>query len=164
MQRAKNVLRATALLAMLIGCASVLGLLRLEPAAAQSPGDQVIYLNQGWSQAERELFYQLPQGSSIASYDIFLNLEVPGSQELFRSDANSARLGLIPQAANPRTNPDGLPVGVTKNVITEGRWKGETASQLRGLPYRAVDVQRQANSHRRWSRQSVRLRWVYSSL
>ena len=79
-----------------------------------------------WSQADRELFYQLPQGSSIASYDIFLNLEVAGSQELFRSDANSERLGLIPQAANPRTNPDGLPVGVTKNVVTEGRWKGET--------------------------------------
>ena len=103
-----------------------LGLFLLVPVAAQPAGDPVIYLDQGWSQADRELFYQTPQGSSIASYDIFMNMEVAGSQELFRSDANSARLGLIPQAANPRTNPDGFPVGITKNVVTEGRWKGET--------------------------------------
>jgi hypothetical protein len=62
----------------------------------------------------------------VIAYDIFLNLEVAGSQELFRSDANSDRYGLIPQAANPRTNPDALPIGLTKTVITEGRWKGET--------------------------------------
>ncbi len=29
------------------------------------------------------------------------------------------------QAANPRTNPDGLPVGLSKTVTTEGKWKGE---------------------------------------
>jgi len=97
------------------------------PSAGQTTGsDGVIYLDQAWTQADRELFYQLPQGSAVASYDIFMNMEVAGSQELFRSDANSVRLGLIPQAANPRTNPDGLPVGITKNVVTEGRWKGET--------------------------------------
>jgi hypothetical protein len=104
----------------------VLGLFLLEPAAAQSRADKVIYLDQAWSQADREMFYQIPQGSAIAAYDIFLNLEVAGSHELFRSDANSERLGMIPQGANPRTNPDGLPVGLAKNVVTEGRWKGET--------------------------------------
>ena len=72
------------------------------------------------------MYYQISQGSEVISYDIFLNLEVAGSQELFRSDANSERYGLITQAANPRTNPDGLPVGLTKTVVTEGRWKGET--------------------------------------
>ena len=124
MPRLKSVLWTTTSLTLPLSIAFGFGL--LEPAAAQSSSDSVIYLDQAWSQAERELFYQLPQGSSIASYDIFLNLEVPGSQEPFRSDANSERLGLIPQAANPRTNPDGLPVGFTKNVVTEGRWKGET--------------------------------------
>jgi hypothetical protein len=58
-------------------------------------------------------------------YAVFLNLEMAGSQELFRSDANSDRYGLITQAANPRTNPDGLPVGLAKWAPTEGRWKGE---------------------------------------
>ncbi len=126
MQRRNGVSRSSAFMALAIPSACLLGLLFIEPAVCQPSGQPVIFLDQGWSQADRELFYQTPQGSSIASYDIFMNLEVAGSQELFRSDANSARFGLIPQAANPRTNPDGFPVGVTKNVVTEGRWKGET--------------------------------------
>jgi hypothetical protein len=115
---------ATSALSVAGVCA--LGFLCAPFVAAQPSGDSVIYLDQGWSQADRELFYQTPQGSSIASYDIFMNMEVAASSELFHSDANSARLGLIPQAANPRTNPDGFPVGLTKNVVTEGRWKGTT--------------------------------------
>ena len=58
-------------------------------------------------------------------YDIFLNLEAAGSQELFRSDANSERYGLTPDPADPRWNPDGLPIGLGKTVTTEGPWKGE---------------------------------------
>jgi hypothetical protein len=127
MKRVKRVGQSAAALVLLLSLATALGFVMFNPAAAQSASEPVIYLDQGWSQGERELFYQIPQGSSIASYDIFLNLEVAGSQELFRSDANSERLGLIPQAANPRTNPDALPVGITKNVVTEGRWKGESA-------------------------------------
>ena len=88
------------------------------------------------------------------SYDIFLNLEVADSQELFRSDANSERYGLIPQAANPRTNPDGLPVGLQRTVITEGRWKGETVGLNCAACHNAqIDLQGKADSHRRWSSQ-----------
>src|SRR5271170_4815779 len=126
MNRGKHIFRSAAALACLLSSATALWLIPLERVSAQTPGDSVVYLDQGWSQADRELFYQTSQGSVIASYDIFTNMEVAGSQELFRSDANSARFGLIPQAANPRTNPDGFPVGVTKNVVTEGRWKGVT--------------------------------------
>jgi mono/diheme cytochrome c family protein len=110
-------------LSMSLGCA--VDFLLTPPASAQSSGGPVIYLDQAWSQADREMFYQIPQGSQIISYDIFLNLEVAGGQELFRSDAISERYGMIPQAANPRTNPDALPIGLTKTVTTEGRWKGE---------------------------------------
>ncbi len=118
----------TTVLAGLITAACALGLLPARPAAAQASGsDPVIYLDQAWSQADRETYYQIQQGAQVISYDIFLNLEVAGSQELFRSDANSDRYGLIPQALNPRTNPDGLPIGISKTVVTEGRWKGETA-------------------------------------
>jgi hypothetical protein len=95
-------------------------------AAQQNTGDDVIYLDQAWSQADREMYYQTSQGSRLIAYEIFLNLEVADSQELFRSAANSERYGLIPQSPNPRTNPDGLPVGLTKTIFTEGRWKGET--------------------------------------
>ena len=75
------------------------------PAHAQASREPVIYLNQAWSQADREWYYNFSQGSSTISYDIFLNLEVAGSQELFRSDANTGRYGLIPQAAEPRPTP-----------------------------------------------------------
>jgi hypothetical protein len=124
MPRIKSVLGTATLLALPFFRACLFGLFLLEPAFAQPSGDDVIYLDQGWSQADRQWYYQVSQGSEVMSYDIFLNLEVPGSQELFRSDANSDRYGLTTQPANPQ-NPDALPVGLTKTVVTEGRWKGE---------------------------------------
>ena len=110
---------ATTVLAVSIAGVCTLGWLP-KPAAAQASGSSpVIYLDQAWSQADREWYYNFTQGSSAISYDIFLNLELADSQELFRSDANSDRYGLIPQAANPRTNPDGLPVGLSKTPVTK---------------------------------------------
>ncbi len=126
MKRGRIALWSTGSMAPIVCFAWVLGIFHLKSVGAAANNEHVIYLDQAWSQADREMFYQISQGSAIASYDIFVNLEVAGSQELFRSDANSERLGMIPQAANPRTNPDGLPVGLAKNVVTEGRWKGET--------------------------------------
>ena len=71
------------------------------PASAQqAPAQSVIFLNQAWSQEDREWYYNFSQGSAIIWWDVFLNLEVAGSQELFRSDANSRAHGLLPQAAN----------------------------------------------------------------
>jgi len=126
MQRMNKVLFVNASLALSLSLVCLLGLFRFDPAVAQSSADSVIYIDQGWSQADREWFYQVSQGAQIISYDIFLDLEVASSQELFRSNANSERYGLIIQTANPRTNPDALPIGMTKTVVTEGRWKGET--------------------------------------
>jgi hypothetical protein len=103
-----------------------LALMLSESAKAQGP-ESVIYLDQGWSQADREMYYQTSQGSAAISYDIYLNLELAGSQELFRSDASSERFGLTSQPANPRTNPEALPVGVSKTVLTQAPWKGTYA-------------------------------------
>jgi hypothetical protein len=111
-------------LALLLSCACALVLCRLPSAATQSASEPPVYLDQGWSEADRKMFYQTSQGSRAISYDIYLNLEVAGGQELFRSDENSERYGLIPQPANRRTNPDGLPIGITQTLITEGRWSG----------------------------------------
>src|SRR5271166_1265516 len=102
MRRIRRVLWITGSLAWSFSCAFALGLFLLEPAFAQPAGDGVIYLDQGWSQADRQWYYQVSQGSVVMSYDIFLNLEVAGSQELFRSDANSDRYGLTTQPANPQ--------------------------------------------------------------
>jgi hypothetical protein len=91
-------------------------LVPLTPAAAQSLDRSVIYLNQAWSQDDREWYYHFSQGSAVLSYDIFLNLEAADSQALFRSGLNSPRYGLLPEAANA-FNPDGLPIGLSKTAV-----------------------------------------------
>ena len=93
-------------------------------AAAQASADKVIFLDQGWTPEIRESYYHVSQGTTVLPYDIFLSLEAAGSQELFRSDANSERYGLTPDPANPQWNPDGLPIGLGKTVTPDGPWKG----------------------------------------
>src|SRR5215470_16512806 len=102
-------------------------------AVAQPSREPVTYLNQAWSQDDREWYYNFSQGAAVMSYDIFLNLELADSRELFRSDANSERYGVIPQPANPRTNPDGLPIGISKTVIAKPAWKGAATGEFAGV-------------------------------
>jgi hypothetical protein len=94
-------------------------------AAAQAATGKVIFLDQGWTPEIRESYYHISQGTTVLPYDIFLSLEAAGTQELFRSDANSERYGLTPDPANPQWNPDGLPIGLGKTVTPDGPWKGE---------------------------------------
>jgi len=92
--------------------------LQPSPARAQSTSDNTIYLNQAWSQDDREWYYHFSQGSAVLSYDIFVNMEVADSQELFRSNANLLRYGMIPEAANAM-NPDALPIGLSKTTVSK---------------------------------------------
>jgi hypothetical protein len=102
--------------AVLLSCAGSVSL--PAPTAAQTSSDQsVIYLNQAWSQDDRDWYYHFSQGSVVLSYDIFLNLEVADGREPFRSDANSERYGLITQPAGSPYNPDGLPIGISKTTV-----------------------------------------------
>jgi hypothetical protein len=87
-----------------------------QAGAAQSTSDGVIYLNQAWSQDDREWYYSFSQGSAVLSYDIFMNLEAAGGQDLWRSNANVVRYGMIPTSAN-KYNPDGLPIGISKTTV-----------------------------------------------
>jgi hypothetical protein len=105
----KNIARASLFAGSLLG---------LPASAQQAPAPATpVYLDQAWSLEDREWYYNFSQGSAVLSYDIYLNLEVADGQDLFRSDANSRRYGLIPQAANPRSNPDGLPIGISKTTV-----------------------------------------------
>jgi mono/diheme cytochrome c family protein len=129
--RAPSGLTGRTTTALAISIASVLGLFSVQPAAAQA-GGSVIYLNQAWSQADREWYYNFSQGATVTSYDIFLNLEVADGQELFRSAANSERYGAIAQAPSP-ANPDGLPIGISKTVISTPKWKGAQVGEFAGV-------------------------------
>jgi hypothetical protein len=103
-------------------CLLGLGSFLAAPANAQQPSspagtNRVIYLNQAWLQDDREWYYHFSQGSAApVSYEIFLNLEAADSQQLFRSDSNIVRYGLIPDPPNS-FNPDGLPIGISKTTV-----------------------------------------------
>src|SRR4029079_268348 len=127
---------ASTLGAVALGC--VLSALSTTVAAQSPPAP--VFLNQAWSQDDREWYYNFDQGSSVLSYDIFLHLEQADSQELFRSGANSERYGLIAQAPNPRTNPDGLPIGISKTVIAKPAWKGAATGEFAGMTCAACHV------------------------
>lgn len=89
--------------------------------------NRTVFLDQGWSQKERQSYYWTTQGSALLSYDIFLHLEEAKGLKLFRSAENMIDYGLVPQDADLEYNPDGLPIGWTKTVVPEGQWKGEWA-------------------------------------
>lgn len=81
-------------------------------AMAASPDH--VYLEQNWTEQERQYFYFTDQGSRLLPYDYFLKLEQADSNQLFRSDENILRFGLIPAKKSQR-NPDGLPIGFARN-------------------------------------------------
>jgi RoxA-like, cytochrome c-like len=76
--------------------------------------DQLIYLEQNWSEEDREWFYFIDQGSRLMPYRIFMNLEQLENDNLLRDSFNLLRLGFLP-ANKSKSNPDGLPVGFSKN-------------------------------------------------
>jgi hypothetical protein len=120
MARNKLVFWSIASFVVLISGAYALRLLspRLVRAApAQASGEQIIFLDQAWSQNDREWYWHFSQGSAVLRYDIFLNLEIADGQDLFRADANLVRYGLIPDPVNSN-NPDGLPIGISKETVT----------------------------------------------
>jgi len=75
----------------------------------------VMFLDQGFTDDDRQAYYFLSQGSQLMPYRWFLALEQADSQALFRDDAHMRELGYIPQPPDPAKNPDGLPIGLTKD-------------------------------------------------
>jgi hypothetical protein len=74
--------------------------------------EKIIYLDQNWSEKDRQYFYFTDQGSRFMNYEIFANLEQSDGKSLFRSPENMLRYGYIPVPASKK-NPDGLPIGFT---------------------------------------------------
>lgn len=76
--------------------------------------ENTIYLEQNWSQKDREWFYHADQGSRLVPYNLFLVLEQAANNQLFRDPVNLLRYGLIP-ARSTSQNPDNLPIGFSRN-------------------------------------------------
>jgi len=76
---------------------------------------KVVYLDQGWTPAERSWFYTTTQGARMLPYDWFLALEQATGTQKFRAVANMRRMGFLVDATSP-ANPDRLPVGFAKDV------------------------------------------------
>ena len=86
-----------------------------------------IYLDQGWSESDSLWYYTTTQGSALMPYDIFLALEQADSTELFRANNNVDKFRYLPQKPT-FFNPDGLPVGFTKEAYQGMDYVGYTCA------------------------------------
>jgi hypothetical protein len=87
----------------------------------------VVWLKQGWTEQQRQRVYHTPQGTLIIPYSWFFALEdkpvltwpimLGGGKPFFTND-NVARYRAIPDPL-PDYNPDRLPIGVTKAVLSD---------------------------------------------
>jgi mono/diheme cytochrome c family protein len=89
---------------------------------AESP--EVIRLNQGWTAQQRSDYYWGPQGSALISYDIYLALQLAGSNGLFNDSGHANKMGLLMDPPDLKNNPDSLPIGISKTVVSSGQYKG----------------------------------------
>jgi hypothetical protein len=88
------------------------------------------YLDQGWTDAERNQFYFTPQGSYLIPYAWFLALEQPHNTKPFNTAKHIGRIGyLVDDQAYSASNPDGLPIGFAKEPVANGEaWLGYTCA------------------------------------
>ena len=108
------------------------------------PGAAPAELPQGWTQAERELWWNSPQGSRIMPYDWFLKLEAADAPGLFAAPAHMARYGYLPSPAGATAlNPGALPIGFAREQGGAGEaWVGMTcaACHVGALAYKGQSM------------------------
>ena len=85
----------------------------IEPGRAQPPAagsaPVLVYSEQGWSAADRDVFYTTDQGSRMMHYAWFRALRRLDVDQPFAAD-KLQRYGYLPNDQS-KTNPEGLPVG-----------------------------------------------------
>ena len=123
----------TALCAAVLLPASPLQSQPQQQLAPQPASGALTYLDQGWDASLRETFYFTPQGSRLMPYAWFLAIEQANSQALFVDPPYLSRLGLIYADPTPSLrNPDGLPIGFTKETAAPPEkikeWVGMTCA------------------------------------
>ncbi|WP_437595424.1 di-heme-cytochrome C peroxidase [Sorangium sp. So ce590] len=75
----------------------------------------VVYLDQGWGEEERRIFYRVSQGTRLLPLGWFLALERGDSAERFVASDYVARYRFIEDPGS-KSNPERLPVGFAKDV------------------------------------------------
>jgi len=87
------------------------------PPYRQPPG-QPVSVSQGWTPEQSFKFHHTPQGTRLVRYSWFMALEQPCFSltgcELFADKTYLARFGFLSSEADPKLNPDGLPVGFAR--------------------------------------------------
>ncbi len=92
---------------------------------------------QGWDSATRQAFYHDTQNSELIPYDWFLALEQPNGTTPFAHKDYLPRFGFIPDPPDPKSNPDGLPVGFTR---TDPDDNSEFSCDRTDEPYKSVSL------------------------
>jgi mono/diheme cytochrome c family protein len=90
-----------------------------EQAAASAV--DITYIGNGWSQAERDQYYHLAEGSELIPYALVANLESTKTGAPFLQ--NMERFGFLPDHTGP-ANPLGLPVGLTVSLSRDAARAG----------------------------------------
>jgi hypothetical protein len=106
-------------------------------AAEQSSGGAeaaVIYSANGWTQAERDQYYHLAEGSELMPYALIANLKSSTTGKPFLEGME--RFGFLPDHAGPQ-NPHGLPVGIT---VSRSRNAGTAGIEIIGFNCAACHV------------------------
>jgi hypothetical protein len=87
-----------------------------------------IYLDQQWTDAERQKFYFTPQGSYLIPYAWYLALESANNHQ-FNDPKNIRRYGYLVDEQFSSANADRLPVGFAKEPVVQGEaWLGYTCA------------------------------------
>lgn len=92
-----------------------------------APVNDTTYLPQGWDAADSLWFYNATQGSNILPYDFFLVLERAEDEKDFKENQNINKYRYLPQKET-FSNPDALPVGMTKDTYQGKEYMGFTCA------------------------------------
>lgn len=103
------------------------GAVALENSVFDNGYSTPLYLEQNWSARDSLYFYNTTIGSDLIPYDFFLALEQVDSTKLFRDNSHLDQYRFLSQKPT-FSNPEGFPVGITKDSFEGADYVGLTCS------------------------------------
>jgi hypothetical protein len=91
---------------------------RVDVPEYKNPPEQLVRLEQGWTDDQRLHFHHTPQGTRLVPYDWFMALEQPclsiSGCDLLADKTYLARFGFLVSQTDSKLNPDALPIGFAR--------------------------------------------------